>query len=106
MSKKIYVKKWISWDGSSELDTVHGELKSGNKYYDALKEEFYGTGMKYSGEYHQHSGKGVPLFSDGTVCRRSYRAWGAIMARIWTELDEVNYKYMDFYMPSRSEGVL
>ena len=45
-----------------------------------------------------HQNQGVAVFNDGTYASFSFRAWGDLMAAIWsTELD-TDYSYMDFYL--------
>lgn len=52
----------------------------------------------FSGNNHQNSITGVPVFSNGTCFRASMRAWGQIMADAQTRLTGKEYSYMDFYM--------
>lgn len=52
----------------------------------------------FSGNNHQNSSAGVPVFSNGTCFRASMRAWGQIMADAQSELTGKEYSYMDFYM--------
>lgn len=54
--------------------------------------------LRTTGEQHQYSPQGVPVFEDGTASTFSYRAWGDIMAAIWSEAEGKDYSYMDFYM--------
>lgn len=39
---------------------------------------------------------GCPVFSDGTVSRMSFRAWGDFMAAVWSEEEDKDYCYVDF----------
>jgi len=66
------------------------------EYAEAFRKEILSIGLWVGGDWHQHQG-GVPLFSDGTVGSWSYRAWGDIMAAIWSEYYDKDYNYMDFY---------
>lgn len=105
MSKKnpIKVKKWISWKKAKlfpEIDPISKE------HYAALVKEVTTKKIKLSGEEHQYTDKGVPLFSDNTVIKKSYRGWGRLMAEIWSIEDGVNYDYMDFYMGKGSDVCL
>lgn len=52
----------------------------------------------FSGNNHQNSTTGVPVFSNGTCFRASMRAWGQIMADAQSRLTGKEYSYMDFYM--------
>lgn len=54
--------------------------------------------IKQGGEWHQNSQEGVPLFSDNRVATFSLRAWGDFMAAAWSEAEDKDYSYMDFYM--------
>lgn len=65
-------------------------------YAEAIREEVLEHGLKITGQGHQVSN--VPLFDDGKVGCFSYRAWGDIMAAIWSEEEDKDYSYMDFYM--------
>lgn len=55
--------------------------------------------IKCTGREHQSDIEPfVPLFEDGTVATFSYRAWGDLMAAIWSTEENKDYCYMDFYM--------
>lgn len=60
-----------------------------------------------SGDWHQcEGGNGVPVFDDGTVASFSFRAWGDLLAAVWTQQLGRQYCYMDFYYagtPSKPE---
>lgn len=64
------------------------------------------NGYCFSGQDHQNAATGVPVFSDGTCLRASMRAWGQIMAAIFSAVEGINLSYMDFYMDSYKERVL
>ena len=66
-------------------------------YLEALRKEIVGKGYRFTGEYHQNN-SGVPKFSDGTYMCLSWRAWGDLMAAIWSQEEDKDYNYMDFYM--------
>ena len=67
-------------------------------YLEAIRKDVLKKGFKLTGENHQYSPDGVPLFEDKTVASFSYRAWGDLMAAIWSEEEDKDYSYMDFYM--------
>lgn len=67
-------------------------------YAEAVREYIIANAIKRGGDWHQNSDQGVPLFHDGTVATFSFRAWGDLMAAIWSEEENRNYSYMDFYM--------
>lgn len=52
--------------------------------------------IRRGGNWHQS--RGIPLFSDGTVAYFSFRAWGDLSAAVWSEAEDHDYSYMDFYM--------
>lgn len=71
-----------------------------------IGDEVVKHGYCFSGQDHQNASTGVPVFSDGTCLRASMRAWGQIMAAIYSSIDGVKLSYMDFYMDSYKETVL
>lgn len=76
------------------IDLVEPEYKS---YAEALRKEIIEKGIRYNGSQHQNMPDGIPVFSDGTYALFSYRGWGDIMAAIWSEHEDTDYCYMDFY---------
>jgi hypothetical protein len=70
--------------------------KDGAEHFRVLRKAIIEHGIRRGGDWHQE--EGVPLFSDGTVAQFSYRAWGDLLAAIWSEEDGEEYTYMDFYM--------
>lgn len=66
-------------------------------YCEAFREYVLQNRLKRGGDWHQET-EGAPLFSDGTAATFSYRAWGDILAAIWSEEENKDYSYMDFYM--------
>lgn len=77
------------------LDNVHDRF---HHYLEAIRESVLENNLRITGEEHQYSGAGVPVFDDGTVATMSFRGWGDIMAAIWSEAEGKDYNYMDFYM--------
>ena len=63
-----------------------------------IKAEIVKNKYRFSGEEHQNSMTGVPVFSDGTCFRASMRCWAQIMAVAYSQLEGKEYSYMDFYM--------
>jgi len=80
--------RWKDFLGAEEYD--------GRKYYKALREAILKNKYEFGGEKHQRDM--APLFNDGTVGFFSYRAWGDLMAAIWSEKNNTDYCYMDFYV--------
>lgn len=66
-------------------------------YAEALRRAVVDHDFRYTGDQHQNGPLGVPVFSDGTYASFSLRAWGDLMAAIWSEQEDVDYSYMDFY---------
>lgn len=66
-------------------------------YLEAIREEVVKNNYKFTGEEHQNN-SGVPKFSNGKYLCLSWRAWGDLMAAIWSEEEDKDYNYMDFYM--------
>ncbi len=67
-------------------------------YAGAIRESVVKNKLRLTGNDHQYSGSGVPLFEDDTIGSFSFRGWGDIMAAIWSEEENKDYNYMDFYM--------
>lgn len=66
-------------------------------YIEALRQEILDKGIRYTGEQHQYADDGMPIFEDQTVATFTFRAWGDLMAAIWSEAENKDYSYMDFY---------
>lgn len=107
------VKDWISYDDAEGKDITIGGLggffQDGMRWKDyvydesephlqALRRAILKNNIKITGEKHQEDDNGVPLFEDGKVGLYTYRAWGDLMAAIWSEAEDKDYCYMDFYM--------
>lgn len=58
-----------------------------------IKQHIKCTGREHQSDIEPY----VPLFEDGTVATFSYRAWGDLMAAVWSSEEEKDYCYMDFY---------
>jgi hypothetical protein len=69
-----------------------------------VQQEIADKGYLFAGEQHQNSLTGVPVFNNGTCFRASMRAWGSLMAMIYTGPNGEELSYMDFYM-SLSDAV-
>lgn len=106
---------WISYDEAADHEESIGGLggffergmrwkdyadiynDKGREYAEALRAAILERELRYSGSQHQNSHDGVPVFSDGTVATFSYRAWGDLMAGVWSEHQDQDYSYVDFY---------
>lgn len=87
---------WVDFD--SEYPTKNTTQEELSLMIELIKQDILKNGYRFSGEEHQNALTGVPLFSDGTCFRASMRAWGTIMAMIYSDVDGINYPYMEFYM--------
>ena len=113
MIKIVY---WISYDettGKQEngLGGLGGWFAAGHRWEDylnyflpvahpfleVLRSEIIKRNLKCTGAQHQTNPEAVPVWGDGTVSIYSYRAWGDLMAAIWSTEDDKDYSYMDFY---------
>lgn len=83
-------KRWKDY-----LDTFQVEV---HPYLEAVRVAIVANGRRFNGDAHQHQPGCVPLFSDGKVLCLSFRAWGDLMAAVWSEHEDKDYTYMDFYM--------
>lgn len=87
------------WDaGHRWKDYIKNMRPECVQYAEAFRESVLERDIRYTGEEHQDASDGVPLFEDGTVGFFTYRAWGDLMAAVWSEAEDKNYSYMDFYM--------
>ena len=115
MSNVRRVVKWIDYDDAgdhedSRIGGLGGWFGHSHTWADylnmfepgaipyllAMQAAVTRDGIREGGDWHQDCG--VPLFDDGTVATYSYRAWGDLLAAIWSEHDGVSYSYMNFYM--------
>lgn len=53
--------------------------------------------IKATGEQHQYDGI-TPVFSDGSTFAMTFRSWGDFMAAVWSEEEDTDMSYMDFYI--------
>lgn len=82
----------MRWKEYSDIYT-----EEGIPYAEALRAAILDRGLKCTGRQHQNDSRMVPVFSDGTYASFSYRAWGDLMAAVWSEQEGKDYHYMDFY---------
>lgn len=81
------------WDEYVESTTTTEKEAA---YAEALRKSIVQHDVRYGGFWHQYSENGVPLFEDGTVATFSMRAWGDLLAAIWSDVDGKPYCYADF----------
>ena len=107
------VVRWTSYDEDlpNTIDEMGGFFSKGMRWIDyakiwteeglvfinAIREEILRIELKYAGAAHQYEPDGMPVFEDGTCARFSFRAWGDLMAAVWSEVENKDYSYMDFY---------
>ncbi len=110
------VIKWISYDEASKhehsIGGMGGWFKEGHRwndlaeglddkhkaYYEALRASIIENKIKGGGDWHQDDAEGVPLFEDNTVGTFSYRAWGDLLAAVWSTEENRDSHYMEFYI--------
>ncbi len=66
-------------------------------YLEAARQSAIENRIKVTGEQHQYDGV-TPVFSDGRYFQMTYRAWGDFMAAVWSEEEDRDLSYMDFYV--------
>ena len=65
-------------------------------YLEVARRSAVEHGIKASGEQHQYDGV-TPVFSDGSIFAMTFRAWGDFMAAVWSEEEDADMSYIDFY---------
>ena len=79
-----------------------------NDYLDAFEESLHphleaarrsavDNRITATGAQHQNDGV-TPVFSDGRHFAMTMRSWGDFMAAVWSEEEDRDMCYMDFYM--------
>ena len=72
-------------------ESVHEDLEG-------LRTAIIANQINCTGDEHQNGYPSVPLFDDDTVATYSFRAWGDLMAAVWSSEYDKDYSYMSFYM--------
>lgn len=101
--EKLKIVGWDCFECKYPTRRCSGEELSNMVHL--IEECIYENGYVFSGEEHQNSITGVPVFSDGTCFRASMRCWAGMMALVYSE-PERELSYMDFYMSLGSSSVL
>jgi hypothetical protein len=70
----------------------------GHPLLEELRRSIIANNIRCTGEQHQNGAVAVPLWSNGKVDTYSFRAWGDLMAAVWSTEENKDYGYMDFYM--------
>ena len=111
------VEKWVDWQQANALEEagiggMGGWFAHGHRWHDyidqydieqrpyveALRQSIIEKKIKHGGDWHQNDLEGAPVFEDGKSVTYSYRAWGDLLAAIWSTEENKDYQYMDFYM--------
>ena len=79
---EIKVIGWGDFDDKKYPDCSDSG-KADDPYRNATIQCIRENGYKFSGNMHQNSPNGCPIFSDLTMLRGSMRYWGGIMAEAW-----------------------
>jgi hypothetical protein len=95
-----------SADGGQELPPAHhrwadylGNFEpKAHAMLEELRRSIVANKVRCTGYQHQNEASAVPLWSNGKVDTYSYRAWGDLMAAVWSTEEDKDYGYMDFYM--------
>lgn len=88
---------FFGWDHPMRWkDYIETREPEDRPYYETFREYVIENNLKHGGDWHQY--EGIPVFDDGTIIYCTFRAWGDLLAAIWSDIDNKDYKYMDFYM--------
>jgi len=82
-------------DGKDYLDDYKPDV---HPMLEVLRRSIIEHKIRCTGEEHQNGSHAIPLWSNGRVDTYSHRAWGDLMAAVWSTEDGKNYSYMDFYL--------
>ena len=102
--EEIKIIGWTNFECKYPSRNVEGD-----EFFDIVSliaEQVLLNGYCFSGQDHQNSFTGVPVFSDGTCLRSSMRVWGRIMSLIFSMADGKTYSYIDFYMNCPKKVIL
>lgn len=84
-------------DGHRWKDFLEKYKKEVHPQLEAIRKSIIKNNIWQEGGWHQKSGEGVPLTSDGYYYDGSFRAWGDLMAAVWSTHYDKDYNYMHFY---------
>ena len=87
---------WTNYDSHYPSTTIAQEDL--NDLLAIIANEIIDKGYMFSGQDHQNSDTGAPVFDNGTCFRASMRAWGILMAAAYPTVNDSETQYMDFYM--------
>jgi hypothetical protein len=105
---KREVVAWISYKAAQHYVVDIGSWAGGGTdperepklvpYHEALHRAVVARRLRRGGDWHQDAKDGIPVFDDGAIGTFSWRAWGGLLAAIWSAEDGRHYTYLDFYM--------
>ena len=87
-----FFEKGMRWQ--DYLDAYNPKV---HPYLEAARKSAVENNIKATGEQHQYDGI-TPVFSNGRYFEMTYRSWGDFMAAVWSEEENKDMRYMDFYM--------
>lgn len=102
--EKLSVVGWTSFD--SDYPTRKINQKEFSYVVNLIQKDIAKNCYMFSGEEHQTSLTGVPVFSDGTCFRASMRCWASIMASTFKVSNNERLSYMDFYMSLNNKSIM
>jgi len=85
-------------DGMRWKDYKNQYKKIAHANLEELRKKIVENNVRCTGEELQNGYVGIPLWSDDSVSTYSWRGWGDLMAAVWSEHENKDYCYMDFYM--------
>ena len=98
--------KIVGWtDFESDYPSKKYDADTFNKIMGLIIQEISENNYVFSGEEHQNSMTGVPVFSDGTCFRASMRSWGTIMTYVYSGPNGEQLSDMDFYMTLKDSNL-
>ena len=90
--------KIVGWTNFEDIfPTIELNKDNMSEIVGLVETEICENGYFFSGQDHQSSLTGAPVFSNGTCFRATLRAWGQIMAFCHSKNSAIDLSYMDFY---------
>src|SRR5882672_12317810 len=78
-------------------DYIDDYLEEDREMFESLRQEIVKNHIKITGEVMQYRGCYIAEFNNGTLISFTWRAWGDLMAAVWSEHENKDYSYMSFY---------
>ena len=102
--EEIKIVGWVDFD--SEYPTRKYQDREFDEIINKIMVEIGEKNYVFAGHDHQYGSCGAPLLSDGTCFRASMRAWGYIMASVYSGPNGEKLSYMDFYTSFGEDAVM